>query len=121
MAYFAKLESNIVSQVISVSNDVCGEPTLAFPDTCAAGRAFISNVLQFDGLWKQTSFNGNYRKQFAGIGFTYDEAADEFVAPQPFASWSLDANNDWQPPIAKPEGSFYWDEDSLSWVESPAR
>ena len=81
MAYFAKLENNTVVQVISVSNDVCGEPTLDFPDTCAAGRAFIANTLKFDGVWKQTSYNGNFRGAYAGVGFTYDPVADEFVAP----------------------------------------
>jgi hypothetical protein len=72
---------------------------------------------------KRTSYNAatnGYRKQFAGIGFTYDELADEFVVAQPFGSWSLDANNDWQSPTPKPEGQFYWDEDSLSWVAYPA-
>ena len=67
-------------------------------------------------ICKRTSYNHNIRKQFAGIGFTYDELSDEFVAPQPFASWTLDANNDWQPPTPKPEGDFYWDEGSLLWV-----
>jgi hypothetical protein len=81
VAYFAKLENNIVVQVISVSNDVCGEPTLGFPDTCAAGRAFIANTLKFDGVWKQTSYNNNFRGRYAGIGYTYDPVADEFVAP----------------------------------------
>jgi hypothetical protein len=81
MAYFAKLENNIVTQVISVSNDVCGEPTLTFPDTCVAGRAFIANTLKLDGVWKQTSYNNNFRGTYAGIGYTYDPVADEFVAP----------------------------------------
>jgi hypothetical protein len=81
MAYFAKLENNTVVQVISVSNDVCGEPTLTFPDTDAAGRAFIANTLKFDGVWKQTSYNNNFRGRYAGIGYTYDADADEFVAP----------------------------------------
>jgi len=81
MAYFAKLENNIVTQVISVSNDVCGEPTLDFPDTCAAGRAFIANTLKLEGDWKQTSYNNNFRGRYAGIGYTYDPVADEFVAP----------------------------------------
>ncbi len=83
MAYFAKLENNTVVQVISVSNDVCGEPTLDFPDTCAAGRAFIANTLKLAGTWKQTSYNGNFRGKFAGIGYTYDADADVFVAPEP--------------------------------------
>jgi len=81
MAYFAKLENNTVVQVISVSNDVCGEPTLTFPDTCAAGRAFIANTLKFEGTWKQTSYNNNFRGTYAGIGYTYDAVADEFIAP----------------------------------------
>jgi hypothetical protein len=81
MAYFAKLENNTVVQVISVSNDVCGEPTLTFPDTDAAGRAFIANTLKLNGVWKQTSFNNNFRGTYAGIGYTYDADLDEFIAP----------------------------------------
>ena len=119
MAYFAEIENGIVTQVISVSNDVCGEPTLGFPDTCSAGRAFIANTLKLDGVWKQTSFNNNFRKQYAGIGFTYDGTKDQFVAPKPFASWSLDSNNDWQAPTPKPEGDYMWDEETLAWVEAP--
>lgn len=81
MAHFVKLENNIVTQVIVISNDVCGEPTLDFPDTEGAGRAFIANTLKFDGVWKQTSFNNNFRGTYAGIGYTYDAANDVFVAP----------------------------------------
>ena len=67
---------------------------------------------------KRTSYNGNIRKQYAGIGFTYDANADVFIAPQPFASWSLDENFDWRAPTPRPEGDFwYWNEDSLSWLE----
>ena len=65
----------------------------------------------------RTSYNGNIRKQFAGVGFTYDEAADEFVKPQPYPSWSLNSSNDWQAPTPKPEGYYYWDESTLAWVE----
>ena len=68
----------------------------------------------------RTSYNGNIRKQYAGIGYTYDADADQFVAPQPYASWSLDSNNDWQAPTAKPEGDYMWDEETLAWVEVPA-
>ena len=82
MAYFAELDNeNKVLRVISISNDVCGEPTLGFPDTEAAGRAFIANTLKLGGTWKQTSFNANFRSKFAGIGDTYDAEADEFVSP----------------------------------------
>lgn len=82
MAYFAELDNdNKVLRVISVSNDVCGEPTLDFPDTCAAGRAFIANTLKLGGTWKQTSYNANFRGKYAGIGDTYDAVNDVFVAP----------------------------------------
>ena len=67
----------------------------------------------------RTSYNNNIRKQYAGIGYTYDAEADEFVATSPFPSWVLDANNDWQPPTPKPEGISYWDESIVSWVGYP--
>ena len=81
MAYFAKLENNIVTAVIAISNDTCGEPTLTFPDTDSAGRAFIANTLKFAGTWAQTSYNANFRGCYAGIGYTYDADLDEFIAP----------------------------------------
>jgi hypothetical protein len=82
MASFAELDNtNTVLRVISISNDVCGEPTLDFPDTCAAGRAFIANTLKLGGVWKQTSYNANFRGVYAGIGYTYDADLDEFIAP----------------------------------------
>jgi hypothetical protein len=70
----------------------------------------------------RTSYNNNIRKQYAGVGYTYNETADVFIAPQPFPSWSLDANYDWQAPIDYPaDGKFYsWDETNQVWVESPA-
>jgi len=79
MAYFAKLENNIVTEVISISNDVCGEPTLTFPDTDSAGRAYIANGLKFAGTWAQTSYNANFRSKYAGIGDTWN--GTDFVAP----------------------------------------
>ena len=63
----------------------------------------------------RTSYNNRIRKQYAGIGYTYDHVADQFVAPQPFESWTLDANNDWQPPTPKPDGAYYWNEDTQTW------
>lgn len=65
---------------------------------------------------KRTSYNNRIRKQYAGIGYSYNPVADVFIAPQPFPSWTLDTNYDWQPPKPKPEGRFYWDEDKLDWV-----
>jgi hypothetical protein len=118
MAYFAKIEDNTVVQVISVSNDVCGEPTLGFPETESAGREFIANTLNLAGVWKQTSYNNNFRKQYCGVGFTYSADADVFVAPQPFASWTLDENHDWQPPTPMPADGeqYFWNEEELEWV-----
>jgi hypothetical protein len=67
---------------------------------------------------KRTSYNGNIRKQYAGIGYTYNPVADIFVGPQPYPSWSLDANHDWQPPTPMPtEGVWIWNEETLSWDE----
>ena len=66
---------------------------------------------------KRTSYNGKIRKQFAGIGFTYDESADVFIAPQPFPSWTLNSNHDWQAPKPMPEGwNWAWDENAREWV-----
>jgi hypothetical protein len=66
---------------------------------------------------KRTSYNNNIRKQFAGIGYAYDAVNDVFIAPQPYTSWSLDDNFDWQPPSPMPEDDvWYWDEDNLRWM-----
>ena len=117
MAHFAKIENNIVTNVIVISNDVCGEPTLTFPDTCAAGRAFIADTLKLDGVWKQTSYNSSFRGRFAGIGFEYSAELDRFPVPQPSPSWTLDSNHDWQPPTPYPtDGDYYWNEEELVWV-----
>lgn len=109
MAHWAEIdENNIVLQVtVGDNNDPAGDEGYQW---------LIDNL---GGTWVKTSYNGNIRKQFAGIGFTYNPEADVFVAPQPFASWVLDDNFDWQPPVARPEGDFYWDEESLSWIEIP--
>jgi hypothetical protein len=81
MGYFAKIDDGIVTEVISISNDVLGEPTLTFPDTEGAGRAFIANTLKLEGEYRQTSYNGNFRGCYAGIGYTYDSDLDEFLPP----------------------------------------
>lgn len=114
MAHFAELDNNnIVQRVIVVSNDDCKDESGNESET--VGAAFCERLL--GGRWIQTSYNHNIRKQYAGIGYSYDQSADVFVAPQPFTSWILDANHDWQPPVVKPEGNYYWDEESLSWKE----
>ena len=67
---------------------------------------------------KRTSYNNNIRKQYAGIGYTYDSNADVFIAPQPYDSWTLDSNHDWQPPTPMPStgGDYRWSEEELAWV-----
>ena len=66
----------------------------------------------------RTSYNNNIRKQFAGIGFYYDEDNDVFITPQPYASWTLNSQYDWEPPVARPEGKHVsWNEDLLEWEE----
>lgn len=108
MAHFAELdENNIVLQVLVTDNDYPNE-----------GYDWL--VETFGGTWVQTSYNANFRKNFAGIGFTYDSERDAFIAPQPFESWELDEDTcRWEPPVAYPaDGKIYkWDEESLSWIE----
>lgn len=79
MAHFAKVVNNIVEEVIVVSNTDCGG--LEFPDSEPVGQAFIS-AIGVEGTWLQTSYNNNFRGAYAGIGFTYDEESDTFVAPE---------------------------------------
>ena len=115
MANFAKLdENNIVVEVNVVANTA-----LDSNNEEASGIAFLAEWSGGYTNWKQTSYNNNIRKQYAGIGYTYDAVNDVFIAPQPFASWSLDQNFDWQPPTPRPEKGFWdWDEDSLSWINA---
>ena len=80
MGYFAKINDGVVTEVIRISNDALGEPSLTFPDTEGAGRAFIANSLKLEGEWRQTSFNGNFRGTYAGIGYSYDSELDQFIA-----------------------------------------
>jgi hypothetical protein len=107
MAHFARIENNLVTEVLVVHNDL--EHT---------GADFLANDLGLGGTWVQTSYSNNFRKQYAGIGFTYDSVADVFIAPQPYQSWSLDENFDWQPPTPMPEdGLWYWSEEEGEWLE----
>jgi len=113
MAHFAQLDSsNTVISVIVVANEDCGGGD--FPASEPIGKAFIASI-GLDGEWKQTSYNNNFRKQYAGIGFSYDPTLDIFIAPQPFPSWNLDENYDWQPPTPQPSEFHIWNEGIGSW------
>jgi hypothetical protein len=118
MAHFVKLENNVVVQGIVVSDkDTADEHGVEKEDI---GIAFCSNLL--GGTWKQTSYNARIRKNYAGIGYTYDETLDAFVPPKPFASWLLDTDKaQWKAPVDMPSDDkrYTWNEDTLAWVESP--
>lgn len=120
MAYFAKLnEENIVTQVIVVANEDTVDQN-GIEDE-AIGVAFCTNL--FGGTWKQTSYSGNIRKNYAGIGFKYDANLDAFVPPQPYASWTLDETTaKWKAPVDYPvDGKSYdWNELIQSWQEVSA-
>jgi hypothetical protein len=110
MAYYAFLdEDNIVTEVIAGIDET---ELIQGLDTETWYGNFRGQVC------KRTSYNNNIRKQYAGIGFSYDPVADVFIAPQPYPSWSLDADHNWQPPTPMPtEGLWFWNEATLSWVE----
>jgi hypothetical protein len=122
MAHFVQLdENNVVTQVIVVSNDDCSDSNGT--ETESIGVAFCQKLLGADTNWKQTSYNGNMRVRYAGIGYSYNAELDAFVAPQPYASWTLDSETaDWVSPLgAAPDltdaeveaRSYYrWDEDA---------
>ena len=100
MAHFAELDdNNIVKRVVTVGNDIyTTDGPLGENDKHIDGELWCKTFFK-GGTWKQTSYNGNFRKQFASIGSTYDSIRDIFIAPQPYDSWTLDENFDWQPPV----------------------
>ena len=116
MAHFAKLENNVVTQVIVVSNqDILDEQG---QESEEKGIAFCSNLL--GGTWKQTSYNGNIRKNYAGIGYTYDEGLDAFIPPKLYNSWLLDETTcQWKAPVDCPtdDKRYIWNEETTSWIE----
>ena len=115
MAHFAKLdENNIVTELLVVNNDVLLKADGT--ESEYKGKVFL-NGLFGNSTWVQTSYNGNIRKQYAGIGFTYDSTDDVFIAPQPYPSWTLDSNHDWQPPTPYPNDNmpYNWNEEDHTW------
>lgn len=131
MAHFAELDSdNKVLRVIVVNNN---EILIDGVENEQKGIDFCKSLFGLNTNWVQTSYNDNFRKQFARIGDIYDLTKDKFIDPQPYPSWSLDANDDWQAPISKPEtytqnlknldgtirsDLYHWDEENQSWVLS---
>lgn len=115
MAHFAEINNlNVVQRVIVVANDVLLDEN--GDEQEALGAAFCSGLL--GGTWKQTSYNGNFRKNFAGVGFSYDVARDAFLSPRPFVSWTLNEETcQWEAPVSYPtDGNEHqWDEATQSW------
>ena len=118
MAHFAKLGvGNKILRVAVVSNDVA--------TTEQAGVDFLNSLYGSRDVWKQTSYNGNIRKNFAGVGYTYDQTRDAFIPPKPFNSWTLNETTClWEAPVAKPEltqeqidnNNYYiWNEETKQW------
>jgi hypothetical protein len=121
MAHFAKIENGIVTQVIVVANEDCVDSEGVEQESI--GVAFCQNL--FGGNWKQTSYNANFRKNYAGIEYSYDPQRNAFIPPQPFASWVLNEETcRWEAPVPVPENTdvqdsfsiYVWDEDTLNWV-----
>lgn len=122
MAHFAEIDSNsLVLRVVVVSN---ADTALADgKETESIGIAHCQKL--FGGTWVQTSYNGNFRKNYAGVGSTYDSTRNAFYSPKPFNSWVLNESTCvWESPVALPSDSgegdppkmYKWDEDSTSWV-----
>ena len=110
MAHYALLDiNNIVTKVITGVHET---ELIDGVDTETWYGNFCSQVC------KRTSYNNKIRKQFAGVGYTYDKTNDVFIAPQPYLSWLLDKNFDWQAPTPKPEGEYYWIEKEKQWVKN---
>ena len=114
MAHFAELDANnVVLRVIVVDNKDTADANGVEKEHI--GAAFCERL--FGGTWKQTSYNGSFRKHYAGIGYTYNSVRDAFIPPQPYQSWTLDDDANWQPPVAMPtDGQRYlWNETTQTW------
>jgi hypothetical protein len=121
MAHFAKLENNIVITVNSVVNEVIKDSNGVEQE--AIGIEFLKTLYnEPNAIWKQTSYNNNIRKNYAGIGYTYDETRDAFIPPKTFNSWILNEDTcNWEAPINYPTDgkSYKWNEETLTWIEIP--
>jgi len=121
MAHYAFINSdNVVVKVIAGVDEIVTQldNDVEVGGSSEAWEQFYENQSWHQGLTcKRTSYNGNIRGRYAGIGYKYDADADVFVAPQPYPSWTLDSNYDWQPPTPKPEGNYVWFEPNQVWIE----
>jgi hypothetical protein len=125
MAHFAKLdENNVVIEVNVVNNSDVNN--LEFPESEPIGILFLTQWSNGYSNWKQTSYNANFRKNYAGIGYIFDLERDAFIPPKPYVSWLLDEDTClWNAPVAMPEDigtgnppkCYRWDEQTLSWIE----
>ena len=125
MAHFAELNSsNEVLQVVVISNE---DVDANGGDESTQAETFVATIVPYGTggvAWKQTSYNNNFRKQYAGIGYSYNSSKDKFLSPQPYASWSLNSNDDWEAPVTAPTVteidsnpvSISWDEDNQKWL-----
>jgi len=122
MAHFAELNStNEVLRVVVISND---DVEANGGELSTEAETFVSTIVPYSEngtAWKQTSYNNNFRKHYAGIGDTYDASKDKFISPQPYPSWSLNANDDWVAPVTYPtiteiDSIITWDEDNQKWL-----
>lgn len=123
MAHFAQINSkNLVVQVIVVNNN--DVDNLPFPESEPVGIAFCQSLFGADTVWVQTSYNGNFRYNYAGIDFVFDPIPSPngaFIPPKPFPNWLLDTNTyQWVPPVPYPQdgNSYRWDEANQTWVLS---
>jgi len=126
MAHFAELdENNTVTRIVVVNNAVLSSSDTNPGIECeSVGVEFLNSLFGYVGNWRMTSYSGSFRKQYAGVGETYNSQLDAFISRRPFLSWNLDSNGDWQPPIPKPltppegGGRWAWNEAALCWVSN---
>ena len=116
MASFAKIGlNNKVIEVLSVNNDVIKDASGYEVESLCID--FLTKLTGW-AMWKQTSYNGNFRKNHAGKGYTYDEDRDAFIPPKPFSSWTLDEDTcQWKAPVDRPadDNRYLWNEENQSW------
>lgn len=121
MAHFAQLdENNVVIQVVVIANEELIDPATG-KESEQKGIQFCKSLYKNQVTnWVQTSYNKKFRKNYAGVGFTYSQELDAFVRPRPYPSWTLDVEKaDWVPPVLPPRDgkTYYWDEEKQQWVE----